>query len=132
MFPDGTVPLISSVGQFLDDPRFDVVLFDQASDGQAPFPLAFLPGARRARLRTGEAPGHLPLMHLPESQRQIIQSLGHGVGYVYAHDAPYGVAEQQYAPDVVLDRVYYRPPELGAEAGVKQRWERVRRIIRGK
>jgi putative ATPase len=32
---------------------------------------------------------------------------------------------------VVLDAHYYRPTELGAEAQVKQRWERIRRIIRG-
>jgi putative ATPase len=53
------------------------------------------------------------------------------VEYTYSHDEPFGIAEQQYAPDVVLDAQYYRPTELGAEAQVKQRWERIRRIIRG-
>jgi len=31
------------------------------------------------------------------------KKLGHGKGYRYAHDEPYGIAEQQYAPDVVAD-----------------------------
>ena len=31
------------------------------------------------------------------------KKLGHGDGYVYAHDEPFGIAEQQYAPDVVAD-----------------------------
>ena len=43
----------------------------------------------------------------------------------------YGIAEQQYAPDVVADATYYRPTSLGAEAALKERWERVRRMIRG-
>ena len=77
--------------------------------------------------RIGNVPPHLRDAHYSGAK-----SLGHGVGYVYSHDAPFGVAEQQYAPDVVLDRAYYRPSEYGAEAAVKQRWERVRRLIRGK
>ena len=48
-----------------------------------------------------------------------------------ATTSPSAIAEQQYAPDVVLDAEYYRPTELGAEAQVKQRWERIRRLIRG-
>lgn len=83
-----------------------------------------------ADVRAGKI-GNVP-PHLRDAHYSGATSLGHGVGYVYAHDAPYGVAEQQYAPDVVLDRAYYRPTELGAESAVKQRWERVRRIIRGK
>ena len=83
-----------------------------------------------ADVRAGKI-GNVP-SHLRDAHYAGAKGLGHGVGYVYAHDAPYGVAEQQYAPDVVQDASYYRPTELGAEAGVKQRWERVRRIIRGK
>ncbi|WP_436699877.1 replication-associated recombination protein A [Nocardioides sp. BYT-33-1] len=76
--------------------------------------------------KIGQVPPHLRDAHYSGAK-----ALGHGKGYVYSHDAPYGVAEQQYAPDVVRDAAYYRPTELGAEAAVKQRWERVRRIIRG-
>ena len=57
--------------------------------------------------------------------------LGHGSSYKYSHDEPFGVAEQQYAPDVVADAAYYQPTSLGAEATVKERWERIRRLIRG-
>lgn len=76
--------------------------------------------------RIGAVPPHLRDAHYPGAK-----AMGHGVGYVYSHDQPYGVAEQQYAPDVVADARYYRPSELGAEAAVKQRWDRIRRIIRG-
>ncbi|MCR1783067.1 replication-associated recombination protein A [Nocardioides carbamazepini] len=76
--------------------------------------------------KIGQVPPHLRDAHYAGAK-----ALGHGKGYVYSHDAPFGIAEQQYAPDVVLDAAYYRPTEFGAEAAVKQRWERVRRIIRG-
>ena len=83
----------------------------------------------RADVRAGKigpVPAHLRDAHYGGAKR-----LGHGKGYRYAHDEPFGVAEQQYAPDVVADASYYQPTALGAEAAVKERWERIRRLIRG-
>ena len=76
--------------------------------------------------KIGPVPSHLRDAHYPGSKK-----LGHGTGYKYAHDAPFGVAEQQYAPDLVKDATYYEPTALGAEAGIKERWERIRRLLRG-
>jgi len=76
--------------------------------------------------KIGPVPPHLRDAHYAGSKE-----LGHGSTYRYSHDAPFGVAEQQYAPDVIADAVYYRPTALGAESAVKDRWERVRRLIRG-
>jgi putative ATPase len=77
--------------------------------------------------KIGQVPPHLRDAHYAGSAK-----IGHGTSYTYSHDAPYGVAEQQYAPDVVLDAEYYRPTNLGAEAGFRERWERIRRMIRGR
>jgi putative ATPase len=77
--------------------------------------------------RIGAVPSHLRDAHYPGSAK-----VGHGKGYKYAHDEPYGIAEQQYAPDEVADATYYQPTSLGAEAGVKERWERIRKMIRGR
>jgi len=76
--------------------------------------------------RIGQVPPHLRDAHYGGSKK-----LGHGLEYRYAHDAPFGVAEQQYLPDVLEEAEYYRPTSLGAEAAVKERWERLRRIVRG-
>jgi putative ATPase len=76
--------------------------------------------------KVGQVPSHLRDAHYGGSR-----TIGHGAGYRYAHDEPFGVAEQQYAPDVVADAQYYRPTSLGAEAEVRQRWERLRRMVRG-
>jgi putative ATPase len=76
--------------------------------------------------KIGTVPAHLRDAHYPGAK-----DLGHGSSYKYSHDQPYGIAEQQYAPDEVLDADYYQPTSLGAEAAVKERWERIRRLIRG-
>ncbi len=76
--------------------------------------------------KIGPVPPHLRDAHYGGAKK-----LGHGVTYKYAHDEPFGIAQQQYAPDVVADAEYYRPTALGAEATLKERWERVRRLVRG-
>nr|WP_235959402.1 replication-associated recombination protein A [Nocardioides acrostichi] len=86
-------------------------------------------GAATADVQAGLV-GPVPA-HLRDAHYAGAKKLGHGQGYTYSHDEPYGIAEQQYAPDVVADKRYYEPKEIGAEAGVRERWERVRRIIRG-
>ena len=86
--------------------------------------------AASADVRAGKI-GQVP-PHLRDAHYQGSKSLGHGTSYAYSHDAPYGIAEQQYAPDVIADAEYYQPTSLGAEAAVKERWERVRRLIRGR
>jgi putative ATPase len=82
-----------------------------------------------ADVRAGKI-GQVP-PHLRDAHYRGADDLGHGKGYVYSHDAPYGIAEQQYAPDVVLDARYYQPTNLGAEAAVAERWARIRKIVRG-
>ncbi|UDY25377.1 replication-associated recombination protein A [Nocardioides sp. Kera G14] len=76
--------------------------------------------------RIGQVPSHLRDAHYAGAKK-----LGHGVNYRYAHDHPFGIAEQQYLPDELVDTTYYEPKEIGAEAQIKERWERVRNIIRG-
>jgi len=83
-----------------------------------------------ADVKAGKA-GPVPA-HLRDAHYGGAKDLGHGKGYKYSHDEPYGIAEQQYAPDVVADAAYYRPTALGAEGPIKERWERVRRMIRGR
>ena len=87
-------------------------------------------GAALADVRAGKAgpvPSHLRDGHYPGAKK-----LGHGKGYAYSHDEPFGIAEQQYAPDELDTASYYRPTDRGAEAGIAERWERIRRIVKGR
>ena len=75
--------------------------------------------------RIGQVPMHLRDAHYPGAA-----GLGHGTGYVYPHDVDGGVARQQYLPDALADRSYYRPTRHGAEAAwgdIAQRLEQARR-----
>lgn len=89
--------------------------------------------AASADVRAGKI-GQVP-PHLRDAHYQGAKDLGHGAGaaqpYKYSHDHPFGIAEQQYAPDEIGDAAYYQPTNLGAEATIKERWQRVRKLIRG-
>jgi putative ATPase len=72
-------------------------------------------GAARADVRdepAGRVPAHLRDAHYPGAAK-----LGHGEGYRYPHDEPSGWVEQQYRPDEVAGRRYYRPSGHGADVG---------------
>ncbi len=72
-------------------------------------------GRAQADVRSGltqEVPAHLRDAHYKGAA-----DLGHGEGYVYPHDDPSGVVEQQYRPDALEGRVYYEPTPHGAEGG---------------
>ncbi len=73
----------------------------------------------------GPVPRHLRDAHYPGAR-----GLGHGAGYRYPHDDPRGVVTQQYAPDDVLGREYYRPLGHGAERPLVERVSRLRTVVR--
>jgi putative ATPase len=69
--------------------------------------------------------------HLRDAHYKGAQKLGHGEGYRYAHDFPGGIAEQQYAPDAIHGRRYYRPTKHGMEARFSEVLDRIRGVLRG-
>ena len=69
--------------------------------------------------------------HLRDAHYRGATTIGHGKGYLYPHDQPGGVAGQQYPPDVVLPRTYYRPTRHGAEARLADLWDKLRTLVRG-
>jgi putative ATPase len=58
------------------------------------------------------------------------KKLGHGKTYVYPHAHPDGVVPQQYPPDALVGRDYYRPTARGAEARLGERLAKLRAILR--
>ena len=72
--------------------------------------------------RGGAVPAHLRGSGYSGAAR-----LGHGIEYVYAHDAPDGVARQVYLPEDLAGRTdYYRPTDRGFEARLQERWRWLR------
>ena len=63
---------------------------------------------------TAPVPGHLQDAHYKSAGK-----LGHGEGYKYAHDYPKHYVKQQYLPDGLTDKVFYRPSENGYEKQIR-------------
>lgn len=57
--------------------------------------------------------------HLQDAHYKGSANLGHGVGYLYAHDYPNHYVKQQYLPDEVMDEHFYVPTENGYEKKMK-------------
>jgi putative ATPase len=57
--------------------------------------------------------------------------LGSARGYRYPHDAADGVLAQQYPPDELVGRDYYRPTLRGAERALAERLDKLRAAVRG-
>ena len=62
-------------------------------------------------------------VHLQDSHYKGAAKLGHGIGYEYAHDFPKHFSRQQYLPDEIKDKVFYRASDNGYEKQIKKHME---------
>ncbi len=69
--------------------------------------------------------------HLRDGHYAGAEKLGNAVGYRYPHSDPAGVVTQQYPPDALVGKDYYRPTPHGGERTLRDRLEKLRRAIRG-
>jgi len=93
---------------------------------QATTYLATAPKSNAAYLGINEAlerirtDGHKPVpVHLRDRSYKGAARLGHGEGYLYPHNYPYGYVPQQYLPDGV-DYRFYQPKEIGYEREIRR------------
>ena len=75
--------------------------------------------------RGGAVPEHLRDAHYAGAK-----TLGHGDGYLYAHDQPHHVAAQQYLPDDLEGARYYEPSDNGHEAMLTKRLSVIRNLLK--
>ncbi len=68
--------------------------------------------------RSGPQP--VPL-HIRNAPTGLMKKLGYGQGYLYPHDYPGGWVEQEYLPDRIKRRIFYRPTERGFEREIRKR-----------
>jgi len=70
-------------------------------------------------------------IHLRNAPTKLMKELGYGRDYEYSHDYENHFTEQQYLPDQLRNKVYYRPSDSGEEAKLKKRlnelWKKKRR-----
>jgi putative ATPase len=56
----------------------------------------------------------------------VVSQFDRGAEYKYAHAFPGHFVRQQYLPDEVADKVYYKPSENGVEKKIKESLEKLR------
>jgi putative ATPase len=76
----------------------------------------------------------MPPLHILNAPTSLMRDLGYGAGYVYDHATADGFSGQDYFPEGMKRRDFYRPGERGFEREIRKRldyWERLRRRAAG-
>jgi len=103
--PEGRLPLTEAVVYLAAAPKSNAVM--RAIDA-----------ASRA-VRDGAQ--HPVPPHLRNAVSALSRELGHGEGYVYAHDTKHGVAAMRCLPDELADAKFFRPGPRGFEQRIAER-----------
>lgn len=96
-FPEARIPLANAVIELCLSPKSNSAI--SAVD------------AALADIRAGKS-GEVPL-HLKDAHYKGATSLGRGIDYKFPHDFESGWVKQQYLPDKLKTRQYYKPKRTG-------------------
>ncbi len=78
--------------------------------------------------RSIQEKGSLPVpLHIRNAPTRLMKELGYGKDYLYAHDYEEAFVPQEYLPDKLAGRIYYRPTGRGYEKIIKERLEKWRK-----
>jgi len=115
---------------FLGSPEGELAL------AQAALYLATAPKSNAAYRAYGKAQadarkfGSLPVpLHIRNAPTRLMEKLGYGRGYKYAHDFPDAVVSQQHLPSELQGHIYYEPTSRGHERIIKDRLDKWRKIL---
>jgi len=75
--------------------------------------------------RTGPLPTPLEIRNAPT---RLMRDLGYGRGYLYPHEDPDRVVDQQYLPQALAGERFYEPSDQGWERELAKRLQRWREI----
>ena len=76
----------------------------------------------------------MPPKHILNAPTKLMKEIGYGDGYAYDHDTPEGFSGQDYFPEDMGRRNFYRPVERGFEREIGKRldyWNRLREGRKG-
>lgn len=118
--------------QFIGMPEGRIIL------GQAVSYLATAPKSNASYIGIDEAlaevrkSGALPVpLHIRNAPTRLMKELGYHKGYRYAHDYNEGYVEQEYLPERLKGKKFYRPAGHGYEKYIIERMEYLRKKRNG-
>jgi putative ATPase len=116
---------------FLGSPEGELAL------AEAVVYLATAPKSNRVYTAFGQAmeaasehPAEAVPLHIRNAPTKLMQDLGYGAGYQYAHASEHAYLPQEYLPDALRGQTWYDPTEFGFEKDIKQRmewWAKIKR-----
>ncbi len=68
-------------------------------------------------------------LHIRNAPTKLMEELGYGAGYKYAHAYPDAFVPQEYLPEALRGQHWYEPSDMGYEKTVRERmewWERLK------
>ncbi len=112
--PEGRIPLAQAVAYLATAPKSNASY-----------------KAMLAAAKDVEEKGALPVpLHLRNAPTALMEKLGYGKDYRYAHNFPDHVVDQQHLPDALKGKKYYVPSDSGYEKTIKEQlksWEEKKR-----
>ncbi len=111
--PEGEIGLMQAVVYMATAPKSNAVYMAEK-------------GAKRAAREQGSL---MPPMHILNAPTKLMKNLGYSDGYAYDHDTAEGFSGQNYFPDAMDRRQFYKPKERGFEREVIKRleyWQKLR------
>jgi putative ATPase len=112
--PEGELALAEAVVYLATAPKSNRVYaaFTQATEAAKAYPAEPAP------------------LHIRNAPTKLMQELGYGAGYKYAHAYDEGYAAQEYLPKPLQGARWYEPTEFGFEKDIKRRiewWEELKK-----
>ena len=86
----------------------------------------------RATEAATEHPAEAVPLHIRNAPTKLMEELGYGAGYKYAHAYEHAYVPQDYLPEALKGAKWYEPGELGYEKTIAERmelWRQVRERI---
>jgi len=114
--PEGRIPLAQAVTYLATAPKSNAAY-----------------KAMLAAAKDVEEKGALPVpLHLRNAPTELMEKLGYGKDYKYAHNYADSIVTQEHLPKELEGRKYYYPAESGYEKQIKERlhsWEKKKKAI---
>lgn len=109
-FPEARIPLAEAVILLATSPKSNsaICAIDSALEDIG-------------SIDTGDIPEYLKDSHYAGSA-----ALGHGIEYKYPHSYPNHYVRQQYLPDNIKDKIYYKFGSNKTELAAKEYWKRIK------
>ncbi len=106
--PEGRIPLAQAVTYLASAPKSNASY-----------------KAMLAAAKDVEEKGALPVpLHLRNAPTALMEKLGYGKDYKYAHNFPEHIVEQEHLPEELSGRKYYSPSNSGCEKQIEERLKR--------